>query len=138
MSDFKLGQKVWNMQHGWGVVKDTNLSADYPICVEYNTGDCVSYTEYGVEFENENRTLFFKEIPIPEDALIPPVEEVELSVGDIVALTDGRIVYVEGYSDKTRKVFFCHSKIPRNLEDAFGPTSVQKSLIRKVMGNLNA
>ncbi|MNK14326.1 hypothetical protein D3C87_324360 [compost metagenome] len=138
MSEFKEGQKVWCFLNGWGKVDHVDKGGFYCVGVMFEDGGYDSFTEDGKSNEDFGRTLFFKEIPIPEDALVPPVEETTLNVGDIVALTDGRIVYVESYSDDTNKVFFCHSKIPQSFEEAFGPTSVQKSLIRKVMGNLNS
>lgn len=138
MSHFKVGQKVWCFLNGHGKVTDTDRDSAYCIGVDFDAGGFDTFTEDGKLSEGAQRTLFFKEIPIPDDAFFPPQEETILNTGDIVALNDGRIVYVESYSSETNKVFFCHNKIPQNFEEAFGPKSVQKSLIRKVMGNLNA
>lgn len=138
MSKFKKGQRVWSFKNGWGVVNDDEHCDEYPFYVEFDDGSGVSYTPSGKEFEGENRTLFFKEIPIPEDALVPPVEEIILNTGDIVQFMNGVLGYVETYSGPEQKVFFYHTKVPQSLDEAFGPTSVQKSFVKKVIGNINA
>ena len=140
MSRFKKGQKVWAFTYGWGVVSevDSENCPDYPVGVQFNDGGINSFTLDGRYTTEEHRTLFFKEIPIPEEALVPPMEEITLQQGDIVALRSGALGYVGQYSGPTDTVFTFHETIPHNLDDAFNSTTLLKNTINKVVGNINA
>lgn len=66
---FEVGDKVWSVVYGWGEVEEIKESR-WPVRVLHNNGDLIGYTYDGREFKEENRTLFFEEIPIPQSALI--------------------------------------------------------------------
>ncbi len=70
---FKVGDKVWAINNGWGVVRRIDECQQYPVVVKFVKRDlAITYTLEGIEALGERRTLFFEEIPIPESALISP------------------------------------------------------------------
>ncbi len=140
-SVFKVGQKVWSVHTGWG--KITEIQDDeYPILVESVDADgCRDFSYFtasGRYLIGAPRSLFFKEVIPPEDALIPPIEYVELNAGDIIVFKSGSIAYVEAHSDTLNDKFQYHAKVPKNLDEAFNSLTSYKDLIDKVVGNINA
>lgn len=141
MSDFEVGQRVWTVAYGWGsvVYGDEEPSIDFPICVEFEDSKRQEwYTTDGKYYEDENRTLFFQSLAIPNEALIAPKMEVVLNQGDIVLFQNGDLGYVEKYSGNKTNVFQYHSRVPRSLDEAFDTKTGYKNLIKKVVGNINA
>lgn len=141
MIEFKIGQKVWCWNWGWGVVTTLESDDDYPVHVQFSAteddiNDCW-YTSGGAEYKGGNRSLYFKEIPIPPEALIPPVEEIVLNVGDIVLFYNGQLRYVSAYSGANSETVDCHDSVPQDLDSAFNYVTSYKKFIRKVIGNIN-
>lgn len=141
MSDFKIGQRVWDIRYGWGeVVEDQDGIFDnnlYIVCVKFEKrGQTEGYTKDGRHYEDENRSLFFKEIVIPEDAVIPPTEEIILQKGDVILTVFGDILYVDGYSGSGDKGFQYRRTVPRTLDDAYSIYFGLKENIEKVIGNV--
>lgn len=66
---FETGDRVWAFNNGWGnVVKITDDR--YPVRVHFENGYTTTYKEDGRLYEeDENTSLFFEEIHIPETAL---------------------------------------------------------------------
>jgi len=139
MSDFKVGQRVWSFIQGWGTVTNTEIDETtyYPILVQYDDGDQDTFTKEGERALSERRTLFFKEIPIPADALVPPVDEIILNVGDIILFNNGQLRYVAGYSGPEKDTVACHDSVPQDLDSAFNYVISNKKYIKKVIGNIN-
>ncbi|MGL5050087.1 MAG: hypothetical protein ACRC6E_05565 [Fusobacteriaceae bacterium] len=70
---FKVNDRVWSLRFGWGKIKQIEHTEEFPITVEYKNSDWENYTEDGKVHDcDANRSLFFKEIAIPEDALVRP------------------------------------------------------------------
>lgn len=65
---FKVGEKVWTIDNGWGAVERIYPNSLYPVLVRFKK-DTFAYTADGKESIYKNRALFFEEIPIPESAL---------------------------------------------------------------------
>ena len=140
MSDFKVGQRVWSMARGWGKVVRVD-SGEFPIIVNFNCDkitDEYYFTNDGRYTSKENRTLFFKEIPIPADALISPVDEIILNPGDIVLFKAGGFGYIEKYSGPEEKTFAYHTEVPQSLDEAFDYGTAMKKHIKMIVGNINA
>jgi hypothetical protein len=137
-SVFKAGQKVWSFTWGWGKVESVDEdNLNYPIYVEFEHGVAGDYSLDGRWAKDEGRTLFFKEIPIPGDALIPPVEEIVLRTGDIVLFKNGQLRFVAKASEADSKTFMCHDSVPQDLDSAFGYVTSLKEHVKKVVGNIN-
>lgn len=90
MVEFKIGDKVYSIGWGWGVV--TNIGDGiYPVLVKFSNdsfkveGNTISFTKDGKQYQSALRTLFFEEIPIPESAL---VRKHQYKKGDLVWWTD--------------------------------------------------
>lgn len=59
----QIGDRVWSMKDGWGVIRDTNRSARYPIFVYFLSGDIEAFTLGGFyDEDNVTQTLFWDEI----------------------------------------------------------------------------
>lgn len=70
---FKVGDKVWCLTYGWGVVDSIYEDKSYPVSVIFeNKGNIVVFTLEGKRFTYALRELFFDEIPIPKRALERP------------------------------------------------------------------
>lgn len=74
-SQFKRGDIVWSLEYGWGIIVSTNYGNTYSLRVSFKNKD-VAYTPDGKRLDYLNRTLFFQEIPIPEDCLKRNGEEI--------------------------------------------------------------
>jgi hypothetical protein len=60
-SVFKIGDKVFDIFYGWGVIIEVNQDLTYPIGVEFGDGDCESYTYDGRINNTNSPTLSFTE-----------------------------------------------------------------------------
>lgn len=132
---FKVGQRVWEFVRGWGKVEEILEGAPYPVSVIFETEETESYTSDGREYESCPRVLFFKEFSAPDDALIPPVEYMNLLAGDVVLTTDKSILYVYSDSPSNKPDIKALFKIPRKLDDEYDVFSFSKHNIKKVIGN---
>jgi hypothetical protein len=138
MSDFKVGQRVWSFLQDWGTVDELRDDlGEYYVGVKFDNGEYLFYTPDGRWSPEEKRSLFFREITVPSNALVPPVEYLSLKKGDIVLFTDGDFGYVENNSTANEHLFSYHFKVPQKLDDAFSAHTAQKTYIKKVIGNIN-
>ena len=75
MSKFEVGDRVWGMTDGWGIVTSNdprNTLGPYPVEVTFDNGSEDSYTSNGSRYDDELRpTLFFDEVKA-EDWPNPP------------------------------------------------------------------
>lgn len=70
---FKVGDKVWTFENGWGVVKTVSGGHVFPVVVKFEkSGLAISHTLDGKEALERGRVLLFEEVQIPESALIRP------------------------------------------------------------------
>lgn len=73
---FQVGDKVWDIAFGHGIVNeiDTSSEDDFPVSIKYENCNIIWYTKTGIMTLGINRTLFFKEfdIKIPQEALERP------------------------------------------------------------------
>lgn len=76
---FKVGQVVWDVVYGKGVVVDILENHSYPVVVEFEEG-VVSCTNDGKAYETHGRTLFFSEPKI--EAATEPMFQPVLKEGD--------------------------------------------------------
>jgi hypothetical protein len=68
-SKAKIGDEVWSIHQGWGVVKEINLHEQYPIGVSFRGETCQTFTFDGrCWIGHKYPTLFWNEIQfeIPE------------------------------------------------------------------------
>lgn len=69
---WEVGQVVWDVRYGKGVVDTLAALEDYPVGVEFQDGMRASYTKDGKNrYEDKYRSLFFSE-PKIEAELFPP------------------------------------------------------------------
>jgi hypothetical protein len=116
---YKVGDKVWDIRYGWGVVErnaeevaDENCIVKYrfPVRVRFEGGQQrASYTSDGRRVENENRILMFKEIENLESYIKKPKDE--LVVGKLYEVWDGDInLKVISYYTGTGTLFSIYKK----------------------------
>jgi hypothetical protein len=84
---FKVGDRVWDFRYGWGVVEENNDDQHFPVFVRFDDGEGCAFTLDGRFDTDQNRTLFFAEIPIPKEALERP--RLDLKVDDRVLVRNG-------------------------------------------------
>lgn len=87
--DWQVGQEVFCILRGKGVIANTSYGSDYPIEVEFEK-DFEYYTNDGKLFDyHKNRTLFFSE-PVITAELFPPKKPF------VPTLKEGDEVLIEG------------------------------------------
>lgn len=100
--DWQVGQVVWDVRNGRGIVKEVRDDEYYPIYVVFDLTDCYgdavsdTYTLDGRYVETQkNRSLFFSE-PVVTAELFPTKKPFvpTLKKGDKVVLTDSVADYV--------------------------------------------
>lgn len=56
--DAKVGDKVWDVRYGWGVICNTCCSVNHPLNIQFKTGQTCSYTLEGrASLEHANSLL---------------------------------------------------------------------------------
>lgn len=78
---FKVGQVVWDVVYGKGVVVEISEYSAYPVVAQFSD-ETMAYTVDGKTYETHGRTLFFSEPKI--EAATEPVFEPVLKKGDLV------------------------------------------------------
>lgn len=79
-ADVRVGDKVWDIRKGWGVVDELEYYSDYPVCVDFGHG-CETYTLEGYCSEDDvNPTLLWDEIEIKTPPAPLPKLEVDTKV----------------------------------------------------------
>lgn len=58
---FKVGDSVYCLIHGWGIVSTIDKCGDFPVGVDFKDESNVGYTTDGRYFANAKRTLSFTE-----------------------------------------------------------------------------
>jgi len=106
---FKVGQRVFTTAHGWGKIihegDGRGTTEKYPFIVEFENGDAKYVSREGSMYLSGSlRSVFFKEIPIPPDALEPPWEP-DFQPGDVVEILRNENKY--GYSPYFYEVLSC-------------------------------
>lgn len=95
---WQVGQVVWDVRYGKGVVDTLAALKDYPVGVEFHDGKCASYTQDGKNrYEDKYRSLFFSE-PKIEAELFPHKKPFvpKLKSGDMVLIKDKHGLFGEG------------------------------------------
>jgi hypothetical protein len=82
---FRVGDKVFDIHYGWGVVDKICDTWDYPVYVKF-LKDIISYTLYGEVYSNMAPTLSFTEYTLQGFSQERPVVLPE--VGELVLVRD--------------------------------------------------
>ncbi|MGL4998475.1 MAG: hypothetical protein ACRC5T_05850 [Cetobacterium sp.] len=69
---FKVGDKVYDVRHGWGVVERVEYCNDFPILVVFEKYFDMYTVDGKSAIFNINTCLFFEKIEIPISALTRP------------------------------------------------------------------
>lgn len=92
---FKVGDKVFDIQYGWGQVTGIFISLDYPVFVEFN-GASQSYTSDGKFYKkSQQAVLSFTEYKLEGFSQERPKPKLPFKVGDVVYLSDGDVWITE-------------------------------------------
>lgn len=78
--DVKVGDKVWDICRGWGVVTTLNVCDTYPIEVEFEHGDGTYARDGYYNLEDVNPSLFWDEIELVAPQKPLPLLEVDTKV----------------------------------------------------------
>lgn len=87
-SNAKVGDKVWSLNKGWGIVEKTGQSAIYTFRVRYNEEITELYTEDGKMYRSDKYpTLFWDELvfEVPKK----PLPKLEVDTKILVWCNDG-------------------------------------------------
>lgn len=57
----KVGDRVWDLRHGWGTVNSRQDNAPCPLSVWFDAGNCLGFSFDGHSY-SQKRTLFWDEI----------------------------------------------------------------------------
>jgi len=108
MDEFKVGDKVWSVELGWGVVADiVEDDRSYQIFVTFDDKREETFTKNGCRHDYYERTLFFEEILIPESALKRPWEPEK---GEWIAVSyTGSVWSIRKFREKDECYFICDS-----------------------------
>ncbi|MGL5014450.1 MAG: hypothetical protein ACRC6V_09210 [Bacteroidales bacterium] len=95
---FKVGDKVWSISYGWGEIVGIDHNSSYMLKVQFDD-EYITYTDDGKQYYGNNRDLFFKEIPIPMEALERPRWRAEKYDSYFVVTRNGGILEIseQGY-----------------------------------------
>ena len=116
--EFKIGDVVYCILHGKGVVESTDEDGDYPIAVMFNEKNRKTYTKNGEYYKQCNRTLFFVEVPIPESAYVKPKWRARFQEAYYYITDTGKLQYYrDGYSREDDSRFLCKNYF-QTVEDA--------------------
>jgi hypothetical protein len=76
--DAQVGDRVWSVSLGHGVVVDSiDIDPNYPLVIKFtNFINTISYTLQGQEFLNESQTLFWQEIKFEAPSKPPIIKHV--------------------------------------------------------------
>ena len=74
MSGFYVGQKVWCVVYGAGVVENIRQEGTYPIYVKFNNSLSNSYTSDGKHFSGGNVILFPHPVEIVKAVIKPSID----------------------------------------------------------------
>ena len=77
---FKLGQKVWDMRFGSGIVVGISDPFGFRISVDFEDGKSERYTEDGRFYNNDKNPSLFQTAPI----ITPNVPIIEFEKGELV------------------------------------------------------
>lgn len=116
---FKVGDKVWSVNNGWGTVTEMrDYNAMCPVVVKYYCSECTNYTKDGKLYKDINRSLFFEEILIPETALVRPKWRAEQGCNYFFVTSTGRIDGAFGDRDDKENRRFNIGNYFRSIKEA--------------------
>lgn len=110
--EFRVGDKVWCVLWGEGVVSDIydSVSRDYTVEVTFNSGDSVLYTPNGKYTVEANRTLFFSEPKIEASVTRPFVPTLVgkdvLAVLKTSQLSFGEVMFEDEHSIQVGRILW--------------------------------
>ena len=110
----KVGDKVWCMRRGWGVITHTEQGKRHPIGVKFSDRSFTSYTSDGKEYINDiTPVLYWDELTI-----VPPKKPLPNLAVDTKVL-----VWDEGGNSKIRAHFHSFSEDGRIVTYSNGSSS---------------
>lgn len=69
-TNFRVGDRVYDVRHGWGIVESIDFDVDYPIDVAYDNGSSSTFTQEGKALTFDScRFLFFVKPTITPECL---------------------------------------------------------------------
>jgi hypothetical protein len=71
---FRILDRVFSYDNGWGTVYDIDTIRKYPICVQFDNGKNMSYTHDGKRLEDEPKTLSLTEYTLQGFSQERPIE----------------------------------------------------------------
>lgn len=76
----KVGDRVWDIQYGWGVITDIDKSVgiSFPIIIWFYIEEKKTFDIKGRMKPKVNPTLFWNEFEIPNEAFIKPLPKLEV------------------------------------------------------------
>jgi len=116
-SSIKVGDKVWSIANGWGVVvKLDSFDVNYPITVHHeNDGLVYVYTTDGKYMDKDSYpTLFWSEFEVPKKAFIKHLQKLEV---------DTKLLVWEDENYKYKRYFAKYSNKGRVICYKYGLTS---------------
>ena len=107
---WEVGQEVWDVRYGKGVVDTLAALEDYPVGVVFQDGKCASYTKDGKNrYEDKCRSLFFSE-PKIEAELFPPKKKF------VPTFTKGETVVAKKKDGQNTVVFYVDKETELSVE----------------------
>lgn len=119
--EFKIGDVVYCIIYGKGVVESTDGNGDYPIAVMFNEEIRKTYTKNGEYYKQCNRTLFFEEVKIPYSAYVKPKIRAKFQEAYYYVTDTGNCQYYrDGYSREDDNRFQCgnYFKTAKEAQDS--------------------
>lgn len=110
---FEIGQKVWDVRFGEGVVISVEYSPDYPIEVKFESG-YQRYTNDGIWRRGDSYPSLFQTAPI----ITPNVPIVEFEKGELVWVRHTDDWYVRFFSHSENGKNYCFY-VQKNEGDVF-------------------
>ena len=110
-SNAKVGDRVWSVNKGWGVVEDITNSWAFPIRVSYPEDITELYTEDGLIYLNDlHPTLFWDEIvfEVPKKPLPKLEVDTKVLVWDVDKPKNKLVRYFCSFDASGRVVVFQH------------------------------
>lgn len=133
---FENGQMVYYQPIGWGKIDTPPEWENTNIRVDFGEAGWEFFTKDGRLSAEYPRSIFFQEIPIPEEALQPPAKYVVLKRGDVI-LSDEKIFIVRTDSPEEKSwVDVQDQEHFFSLDGAYSFNLLTKNDIEKILGNI--
>ena len=83
--DAKVGDRVWDMRFGWGVIVSDTHTKESPLYIKFDSSHAKHYNLQGIHYYfNTIQTLFWDEFEIPKEAYVKPLPKLEVDTKVIV------------------------------------------------------